>query len=193
MNDQEGFEHVQLVDGRYASIGYVSQGGAGGKDMFLLISDEGGWFMLGQTQGGPDDDFGRSLLRMDGGYLMCGISFSYGAGSSDVFLVRTNEVGFTDSDQVLTNFDPISVQEFAGPVAYKSIYPNPSDGAFTIKADRPITHVRVLDGLGRVAAEAHSTTGDNAFRFDLRSGTYTVVWTDRSGAMTRSPLIIQGP
>ena len=124
---------------------------------------------------------------------MCGITFSYGAGSSDVFLVRTNEVGFTDSDQVLTNFDPISVQEFAGPVAFTSIYPNPSAGAFTIKSDKSITHVRVLDGLGRVAAEARPATGEKEFRFDLRSGTYTVVWTDRSGAMARSPLIIQGP
>jgi hypothetical protein len=190
VNDQEGFEHIQLADGRFASNGYVSQGGAGGKDMFLLITDESGGFILGQTQGGPENEFGRSLIRMDGGYLMCGITFSYGAGSSDVFLVRTNEVGFTISDEVSSNFDPISVVEIDAPLAFSSIYPNPTSGSFTIRTGVQLTLVRVHDALGRSVMETAPANSQNEFVVDLPSGQYTVLWTDRNGLSARAPLLI---
>jgi hypothetical protein len=193
VNDQEGFDHVQLPDGRYASNGYASHSGAGGKDMYLLIADESGEFMLGQTQGGGDDDMGRALLRVDGGYLMCGITYSYGAGSSDVFLVRTNEVGYTESDEVSTNFDPISVAEIDPQLGRSSVFPNPGNGEFSIRSHGSLARVRVFDGLGRVVFDQVPVLQQTEFQLDVPAGLYRVLWTGRNGASAQAPLIVETP
>lgn len=150
VNDQEGFDHLQLPTGEFASIGYVSQGGAGGKEMFLLKSNELGDFILGQTQGGTEDDLGRSIARAEGGYVLCGVTRSYGSGQWDVMAIRTNEVGFTDSDAVIEEFDPVSVRRSTRNEIM--LMPNPSMGTFSVRGvDHPSTW-RLLDGMGKQVA-----------------------------------------
>ena len=44
-----------------------------------------------RTYGGDHHDYATSLLQtVDGGYLMTGVTYSYGAGDKDVYLVRTD-------------------------------------------------------------------------------------------------------
>ncbi|MEI6851843.1 MAG: T9SS type A sorting domain-containing protein [Bacteroidota bacterium] len=50
--------------------------------------------MFQRHYGGIADDFGSRVLQMeDGGYLVASITESYGAGSGDIYLIRTNELG----------------------------------------------------------------------------------------------------
>lgn len=49
-----------------------------------------------RTYGGDDHDYATSFLQtVDGGYLLSGITYSYGAGDKDVYLVRTDSNGDT--------------------------------------------------------------------------------------------------
>jgi hypothetical protein len=46
------------------------------------------------TYGGTDKEYGYDLLQTtDGGYLLAGLSYGFGSGSSDFYLVRTDEAG----------------------------------------------------------------------------------------------------
>lgn len=49
-----------------------------------------------RTYGGPDDDDGFSIcFHEDGGYVLTGYTESFGAGNSDVYLIKTNHHGDT--------------------------------------------------------------------------------------------------
>lgn len=147
VSDQEGFDHLQLSSGEFASIGYVSQGGAGGKDMFLLKTTHEGEFILGQTQGGEDDDLGRAIVRAEGGYVIGGITRSYGQGQWDVMVIRTDEVGFTASDEVIEEFDPVAIGDKALPTLH--VGPNPSDGMLYLNGASQAVTWQLFDVLGR--------------------------------------------
>ena len=63
--------------------------------LFLLLTGEtGAQIMFQRHYGGNADDYGSRVLQMDdGGYLVASITESFGAGSGDIYLIRTNEYG----------------------------------------------------------------------------------------------------
>ncbi len=186
VNDQEGYQLLELPSGEYASIATVSQGGAGGKDMFLLRSYSDGGFLLGQTQGGDQDDLARALCRADGGYVMCGITRSYGAGQWDVFVIRTNEVGFTDSDEVIVTFDPVPVPEIDSESGI--VYPNPSDGLFHLPLSSHFEQWRLINSIGATVLSGKFLSGSEV-KCSLIDGTYILELTGGK-SIGRSKLVI---
>ena len=47
-----------------------------------------------RTYGGSENDFGRSVKQTeDGGYIIAGLTESYGAGSYDIYLIKTDSNG----------------------------------------------------------------------------------------------------
>lgn len=189
--DQEGQQHLQLPTGEYASIGYVSQGGAGGTEMFLLKSAMGGDYILGQTQGGAENEIGLALARVDGGYLMCGTTESYGTGMQDIFLIRTNEVGFTTSDEVIAEFDPVSVPVVD--IAHLLIFPNPSSGEFFFPASPSAVRMEVVDAAGRSVCVQRLSPGTTRVFLDLPAGLYTARLIHSSGEVLQARLTIIHP
>ncbi|MBK9196765.1 MAG: hypothetical protein IPO17_17640, partial [Flavobacteriales bacterium] len=105
INNQEGFELVELADGRFASAHGTKTSGAGGEDMFILLSYPDGGFQTGTTFGGPEDDFGYSIAEVsDGGFILAGATRSYGSGPQDAFLVKTGSDGLTTTQDVFSEF-----------------------------------------------------------------------------------------
>lgn len=63
---------------------------------------------INQTFGGPLLDYSYSVISTsDGGYVLAGYTHSYGAGESDMWLVKTNVLGQCEWDQTIggTNAD----------------------------------------------------------------------------------------
>jgi len=68
--------------------------GSGGADIWFLRTDSDGNLLLNRTYGGVNDEWpGRILETSDGGYIFTGTTFSFGAGGSDLWLVKTDADG----------------------------------------------------------------------------------------------------
>ncbi len=68
--------------------------GAGGVDVYLFKVDLNGNLKWAKTYGGMGDDYGYSVINdPKGGFMISGETFSYGAGSGDVLVIKTDTVG----------------------------------------------------------------------------------------------------
>jgi predicted secreted protein len=81
-------------DGGYIILGETESFGSGGKDAWLIRTDGEGDELWNRTYGGANDDGGRSAKGTeDGGFIITGFTESFGAGGSDLWLLKTDSEG----------------------------------------------------------------------------------------------------
>ena len=81
-------------DGGFIVVGATSSRGGGGLDVYLVKTDGDGRVEWEKTFGGQGDDEGFSLHETgDGGWIIAGQTFSSGHRSSDVYLLKVDEMG----------------------------------------------------------------------------------------------------
>ncbi len=92
---------VATSDGGYAMVGYTSQyQGIGDYNFWLVKTDEVGNMQWNQTYGGEGGDSPGSLVATsDGGYAIIGTTDSFGAGSTDLWLIKTDAYGNVEWNQ----------------------------------------------------------------------------------------------
>jgi hypothetical protein len=89
-----GTSLVQAADGGYAVVGFTLSFGAGGPDAWLIKIDSIGKQIWSKTYGGTGDDSIYAVAQTnDGGYALAGYTQSYGAGSYDFWLTKTDSLG----------------------------------------------------------------------------------------------------
>ncbi|MDW8159386.1 MAG: fibronectin type III domain-containing protein [Bacteroidia bacterium] len=88
------YDVAQTGDGGYIVVGSVNNSGIGKRDLFLMKTDAQGNVQWAQAYGGAQDDYGFSVvLTRDGGYAVAGMSNSFGQGSNDMLVIKTNSLG----------------------------------------------------------------------------------------------------
>jgi hypothetical protein len=102
----EAFSVAQTSDGGYAIAGRTSSFGSVNGDVYLVKTDSLGNPLWMRHYGGDDYEEGRSVSQTtDGGYVIAGWTFSFGAGQTDVYLLKTDEnglIGMTKDGGVLS-------------------------------------------------------------------------------------------
>jgi PKD repeat protein len=92
--NEYAYTAIPTSDGGYAFAGYTTSYGSGVEDVYLVKTDANGNQLWYKTFGGAKKDIGYSVLQMaDGGFLIGGHSQSYGIGTWDMFVVRTDASG----------------------------------------------------------------------------------------------------
>ena len=86
----------QTADSGYVILGYTNSYGAGGYDVYLIKLDKLFNTTWAKTYGGTNWDFGNCVEQtLDGGYIICGETFSFGNGDEDYYIIKTNANGDT--------------------------------------------------------------------------------------------------
>jgi len=89
-----GWSVVQTIDEGYVVAGHTNSFGAGSFDLFLVKIDSSGSLEWAKTVGGTEYDVGISVIQtIEEGYIVTGVTNSFGAGLNDLFLVKFRSTG----------------------------------------------------------------------------------------------------
>lgn len=89
-----GYDIKRLSDGGYIMVGSTRSFGNGNKDLYAVRTDSLGGVVWTRTVGGTGDDNARGVtLAPDGGFVICGTTDSYGAGYTDMYIVKLDASG----------------------------------------------------------------------------------------------------
>ena len=91
-----GRDIKQTDDDGYIIVGSTRTYGRGESDIYLVRTDSLGNKIWDKTYGGITQDEGWSVeITSDKGFIICGNTDSYGAGYSDLYLIKTDSLGDT--------------------------------------------------------------------------------------------------
>ncbi len=165
---------AQASDGGFILTGCTGSFGDTLNDLLLLKTDSYGNQLWLKTFGGAKRDEGRWVVaRPDGGYTAIGTTESMGNGSSDFYLVKTDDEGAITSDETL-----------AGASGMVNISPNPFDSYFMIRQSGTPEELNfsLFDVTGKLIEEQSGITSQEikVLRNNISSGVYFYEVTDQN-------------
>jgi outer membrane protein OmpA-like peptidoglycan-associated protein len=147
--------HILETKNGYLIAGYTTSSGAGAKDAYLVKIDKLGNILWQRTYGGASNDAFNIITKgNNGGYLVLGDTESTGNGSTDVLLVKVDDIGSVEWSKT-----------FGGRLADVS----PVHGVMVNLADGYLVSGQQLS-----TPDNGSTTGTYMIRFDNNGN---VIWS----------------
>ncbi|UCE36182.1 MAG: hypothetical protein JSW00_11610, partial [Thermoplasmata archaeon] len=98
----------QTIDGGYVAAGYISPSTLAERDFCVLKLDSAGDIEWQRAYGGSDEDWANSIQQTsDGGYVVAGITTSFGAGDYDYWILKLSASGDIEWQRAYggSNFD----------------------------------------------------------------------------------------
>ncbi|MCP4666681.1 MAG: hypothetical protein GY849_09955, partial [Deltaproteobacteria bacterium] len=173
---------AQTGDGGYIAAGVTGSYGAGSYDVLLLKYDSSGNLTWAKTAGGTGYDYPNSVAQTgDGGYIVAGLTDSYGAGNYDVLLLKYDSsgnltwaktAGGTGSDEARS----VEQTGDGGYIAagYTNSYGAGGDDVLLLKYDSSgnLTWAKTAGGTGTDRAQSVAQTGDGGYIAAGRTASY---------------------
>jgi hypothetical protein len=146
--NDEAYDIQQTTDGGYIVAGATMSYGAGSKDFYLIKTDSAGVAVWTRTYGGNHLESARSIQQTtDGGYIIAGYTSSYGAGSYDVYLIKTDSHG-----------DTLWTRVYGGPYSDQGFsVQQTTDGGYVVSGDSP-NYSAMVTGLYLMKTDANGDT-----------------------------------
>ena len=89
-----GKKIVSTTDGGFVVEGYTNSFGAGSDDLLILKLTSTGSISWAKTFGGSSDDWPNSISQtLDGSIIVSGATYSFGAGSDDLLILKLDSSG----------------------------------------------------------------------------------------------------
>jgi hypothetical protein len=90
----DGYHVDETSDGGFIVTGLTDYFGTGSGDLLLFKTNSSGDIIWDKSYGGLDEDWGNFVTETpDGGFIITGRTKSFGAGSSDIWLIKTDANG----------------------------------------------------------------------------------------------------
>jgi hypothetical protein len=130
-------------DGGCIMTGHSNSFSASGDfDGYIVKTDANGDTLWTKTYVGTGEETINSVQQTsDDGYIMAGKTNSYGAGDFDMLLLKTDATGGLS---FVTSIRPNDI-----PAIQYDIFPNPSQGVFSIQAAEKISSIEIFDVIGQ--------------------------------------------
>jgi len=91
---EEGYSIDNTSDNGFIISGITKSFGGGSEQLWLIKLNSSGNEIWNKSYGGSEWESGWSVMQTtDGGYIVCGITWSYGAGYPDYWLLKTDAYG----------------------------------------------------------------------------------------------------
>jgi len=163
----------QTADGGYIVAGCTGSFGVGSDDLWIVKLDSEGHVVWEKSYGGPGSDCAASVRQTeDGGYIVAGGTSSFGAGSSDFWLLKLDGSGNVTWEKAYggTGYDYVtSLGQTSDKgyimAGYTSSFGVTNSGMWIIKVDENgvITWQKTYGGTGYDYAESITQTQDGGY------------------------------
>ncbi len=97
--DRESFYDIERTSSGYSLVGFTRSFGAGWEDVFLVNTEPSGDTIFSRTYGYFASDFGKDHIIDDSDIIIAGQTLNFGAGSTDILLIKSDSLGNTSCIQ----------------------------------------------------------------------------------------------